>query len=80
MRFDTASGTARCSATLCCDELGTSGSTFKLYVSLEAGGKTAEVLGELHAGAAVVSEGRQETQGQMPRAPHALRGVFLGTR
>ena len=47
IRVDEGSGTSRCSATLRCDELGTNGSTFKLYVPLEAWGKTAEALGEL---------------------------------
>lgn len=58
MRFDSDSGTARCSGTLRCEDLGARGSTFKLYVPLEAWGKTAEALGELHAGALVAIQGR----------------------
>ena len=44
MRFDPDSGTARCAGTLRCEEVNTNGSTFRLYVSLEAWGKTAEAL------------------------------------
>jgi single-stranded DNA-binding protein len=58
IRFDEGSGTPRCSATLRCEELGTNGSTFTLYVPLEAWGKTAEALGALHAGALVAVQGK----------------------
>lgn len=58
MRCDEGSAAPRCSATLRCDEVSASGSTFKLYVPLEAWGKTAEALGELHAGALVAIQGK----------------------
>jgi single-stranded DNA-binding protein len=58
IRCDPDSGTPRCSGTLRCEDVGASGSTFKLYVPLEAWGKTAEALGELHAGALVAVQGK----------------------
>lgn len=50
--------TPRCSATLRCPELGSTGSTFTLYVPLDAWGKSAEALGTLHAGTLVAVQGR----------------------
>ena len=58
IRFDTASGTPRCTATLCGEDVDTSGGLHKLFVPLEAWGKPGEALGELHAGALVVVQGK----------------------
>jgi single-stranded DNA-binding protein len=58
MRFDPDSSTPRCSGTLRCEEVNANGSTFRLYVPLEGWGKTAEALGELHAGALVAVQGK----------------------
>jgi single-stranded DNA-binding protein len=58
LRFDSNSGTARCSGTLRCEDLGASGNPFRLYVPLEAWGKTAETLGELRAGTLIAVQGK----------------------
>lgn len=58
VRFDHASGTALCSVTLRLDEPSASGTPFRLYVPLEAWGKTGEALGELSAGAVVAITGK----------------------
>lgn len=41
-----------------CEEVSASGSTFKLYVPLEAWGKSAEALGALRAGTVVAIQGK----------------------
>lgn len=58
MRFVPASGMPSCTATLRCDEAGSSGQVFKLYVPLEAYGRTAEALSILTAGALVGVQGK----------------------
>lgn len=58
MRFGATSSSAQCAATLRCEEVNANGSTFTLYVPLEAFGRQAEALGELHAGALVAVQGK----------------------
>ncbi len=52
------SGAAKCAATLRCEEVNTNGSTFTLYVPLEAFGRPGEVLGALHAGVLIAVQGK----------------------
>jgi single-stranded DNA-binding protein len=58
MRFVPASGMPCCVGTLRCDEIGTGGQTFRLYVPPEAYGRTAETLGTLTAGAFIGVQGK----------------------
>jgi single-stranded DNA-binding protein len=58
MRFVPASGMPSCTATLRCDEGGSGGQVFNLYVPLEAYGRTAETLGALTTGALVGVQGK----------------------
>ena len=58
MRFVPASGSPCCTATLRCDETGSGGQTFRLYVPLEAYGRTAEALAALTAGTLLGVQGK----------------------
>lgn len=58
IRWEPDNNLARCTGRLRCEEVNATGSLFRLYVPLEAWGKTAEALGELHAGALVSIQGK----------------------
>lgn len=58
VKFDNDSGQAKCRATLRLEESGSTGMLYKTYVPLEAFGRTAEGLGEQHAGALVAVTGK----------------------
>lgn len=71
-------GTApRCSATLRCEEVSASGSPFKLYVPLEAWGKSAEALGALPAGTAVAIQGKLCWRKHVPRPGEDKSGLAV---